>query len=746
MGALGPKEKAFAYPPYTVALCAEVARCSGWSVRVVDGASWTTPQLAAAVAGESVDVLAVLIAAGTADADLTFLRILRAQRRGRHAPPVLLFGPSAALVAGEWLAEGVAEAALTGEPDMAIAAALDAVQSGHQGLLDAAALRSPAYAPGGLVADLNALPFPAWDLAPWRPYEMVTLLSSRGCPASCRYCAYVLTQGRTFRSQSVPRALAEWQWLAEEVRPPYLIVRDPVFAHDRARVVALCEGITRVGLRLGWACESRPEHFDRELVRLMAAAGCATIKIGVESGAPALLARLGRLDTADEAAAYAEQVVRVSRWCEDAGVRCRVFLMAGLPGQGSAADPATVAALKRIAPSASIHPNVYRAYEGVALPGASQPVPLAALEALRSANRPAPSFLTRAVRFAYRRLGLNRGDPLPAAPSVVSSPPVGAPEKRREREYLLAGSRVFLTGGSGFVGGYVARALIDAGVEVFALLRPGAPPGALAQLPLHLVRGDLTEPAFWSETLRGCRFCFHVAALYAGPDRAAAMYAVNVRATGALLAACAEAGIARFIHTSTVGTVGRRSDGRLPDESTPFNQWDQASHYARSKWMGELVARSWNGAGLDVVVVKPTAPVGAGDGAAGRPPSATGRRILAALQGEKFAYPAGGVNHAPVQDIAAGHLLAAERAKAGESYILGHAQGNLERDAFLRLVTVRGVLNTIPSGPEALTANPAKAIAELGLPQSDLGAAFGAAVDYYKLNPLEKARERVVAS
>jgi dihydroflavonol-4-reductase len=512
-------------------------------------------------------------------------------------------------------------------------------------------------------------------------------------------------------------------------------------------VAAICEALARgkqePGL-LRWACESRPEHFDRELICEMAAAGCATIKIGMERADPAFLARIGRLPAADAAEAYLAQVVRVSRWCEEAGVRCRVFVMAGLPGQGAADSAATVAALKRLAPSAIIHASAYRAYDGVALEGYGQPVQVAALDLLRAANRPAPPLLRRAVRFARRRLAAVSVPRPGGGPARAFVAPPEPQKKMREIEYPLAGSRVFLTGGSGFVGGYVARALVDAGAEVFALLRPDAPPGALAQLPLHFVRGDLTEPASWSEILRGCRFCFHVAALYAGAERSSAMFAINTRATGSLVAACARAGVARFIHTSTIGTVGRRGDGLPPDESTPFGQWDQVSHYARSKWIGEQIARSWNGAGLDVVVVKPAAPVGAGDGRADRSPSPTGRRILAALRGEKFSYPAGGINHAPVGDIARGHLLAAERGRAGEAYILGHAAGNLDREAFLRLVGTRPVTPGATS-PDALSANPRKAIDELGLPQSDLAAAFAEAVAYYRSNLLEEARERVVA-
>ena len=139
-----------------------------------------------------------------------------------------------------------------------------------------------------------------------------------------------------------------------------------------------------------------------------------------------------------------------------------------------------------------------------------------------------------------------------------------------------------------------------------------------------------------------------------------------------------------------------------------------------------------------MVVVKPAAPVGAGDAR----PSATGRRILMALRGEVTPYPPGGVNHVPVRDVAAGHLLAAERGRAGEVYILGHAAGNLDHAAFLRLVAEAAGVPALtppaagrdPAGqlPAALTADPARAIRELGLPQSDLAAAFREAVVWYR--------------
>ena len=257
MGALSPEEKVYAYPPHTVAqcaasACAALARDAGWSIGVLDGAGAATVAFAASVAAAPADALAVFVAAGTADADLTFLRILRRFRLAAASrPPLLLFGPSAGLVAGPWLDEGVADALLAGEPEAAIAPALAALQDGGRGILRAQDLRPEAYAPSGLLSDLDALPFPAWDLVPWQPYNMVSLLSSRGCPANCRYCAYVLTQGKSHRSQSVARTVAEWTWLAEQIQPPYLVVRDPVFALDRGRAAAVCEGVAARGLKLG---------------------------------------------------------------------------------------------------------------------------------------------------------------------------------------------------------------------------------------------------------------------------------------------------------------------------------------------------------------------------------------------------------------------------------------------------------------------------------------------------------------
>jgi dihydroflavonol-4-reductase len=225
-----------------------------------------------------------------------------------------------------------------------------------------------------------------------------------------------------------------------------------------------------------------------------------------------------------------------------------------------------------------------------------------------------------------------------------------------------------VTGATGFVGSAVVRALVRRGEPVRALVRQSSSLSLLEGLPVETVAGDLAEPATCKSALKGCRALFHVAADYRlwvpEPD---AMYRTNVDGTRALLAAAGDAGITRIVHTSSVATLGSRADRQPADETTPSTLANMVGHYKRSKFLAEEAVRGLAAAGLPVVIVNPSAPIGPGDAR----PTPTGRVVLEAARGRFPAYVDTGLNVVHVDDVAEGHLLALERGQIGERYILG---------------------------------------------------------------------------
>jgi dihydroflavonol-4-reductase len=234
--------------------------------------------------------------------------------------------------------------------------------------------------------------------------------------------------------------------------------------------------------------------------------------------------------------------------------------------------------------------------------------------------------------------------------------------------------RALVTGGTGFVGSQVVRALVEDGVEVRVLARPGSDRRALADLPVEVVTGDLAEPPSLAAPLRGVETLYHVAADYRlwAPDPTV-LYRVNVGGTRALLLAAAAAGVSRVVYTSSVGTLGLPPDGGPGTEATPVQLEDMVGDYKRSKYLAEREAEAAAARGLPVVIVNPSAPIGPWDWK----PTPTGRMLVDYLKGRMLAYLDTGLNLVHVRDVARGHLLAAERGRPGERYILGHGQGNL---------------------------------------------------------------------
>jgi len=226
-----------------------------------------------------------------------------------------------------------------------------------------------------------------------------------------------------------------------------------------------------------------------------------------------------------------------------------------------------------------------------------------------------------------------------------------------------------VTGASGFVGSHVARLLAERGEPVRALLRPTSRTDVLEGIACEQVIGDLCRPESLEAVLRDVRRVFHVAADYRLWSRdPAEIYRNNMEGTRNLLGAARHAGVERFVYTSTVATVAvPTEDGRLPDETTPASLEQMVGHYKRSKFIAEREVLAAAREGMPVVIVNPTTPVGPGDWK----PTPTGRIVVDFLNGRMPAYVETGLNVVAVEDVAAGHLLAAERGKPGERYILG---------------------------------------------------------------------------
>jgi dihydroflavonol-4-reductase len=225
-----------------------------------------------------------------------------------------------------------------------------------------------------------------------------------------------------------------------------------------------------------------------------------------------------------------------------------------------------------------------------------------------------------------------------------------------------------VTGATGFVGSAVARALLGTGHDVRVLARPNSDRRNLVGLSVDVVGGSLEDAPSLVRAVAGCRYVFHVAADYRlWVTDPAPMFRANVDGTRVLMRAALDAGIERVIYTSSVATLGLVPEGSA-DEEIPSTVEDMVGPYKRSKFQAEEVVRDLAArSGLPAVIVNPSTPVGPRD----RKPTPTGRLILEAARGHMPGYVETGLNIVHVDDVAAGHLAAAELGRVGERYILG---------------------------------------------------------------------------
>ena len=329
--------------------------------------------------------------------------------------------------------------------------------------------------------------------------------------------------------------------------------------------------------------------------------------------------------------------------------------------------------------------------------------------------------------------------------------------------------KTLVTGATGFIGSSLVRELLKDGVEVRVLVRQNSDTKNIDGLDVEKVYGDIRDGESVKSALQGCDTFYQTAALYASwaPD-SKVFYDINVEGTKTALNAALEQGVEKVVYTSTIGTIGAHGADNPANEEAEFNLWDTGNHYIRSKYLGEIEAKKFCDSGLPLVIVNPAVPVGARD----IKPTPTGQIIVNFLNKKMPVYIDAGMNVIDVEDVSRGHILAAQKGRVGERYILGNENVSI-KDYFELLGEVSGIepprriipcslalamgycnqlVSIITKKPPLLCPsmirtgskygyfNVSKAVNELGLPQTPVRTALEKAVNWFRENGYVKGK------
>lgn len=330
--------------------------------------------------------------------------------------------------------------------------------------------------------------------------------------------------------------------------------------------------------------------------------------------------------------------------------------------------------------------------------------------------------------------------------------------------------KVLITGATGFIGNHVTRLCLEQGDEVRVMVMPGEDRSPLDGMNVEFVEGNLLDPASLYKCVEGVEGLYHLAAVYAVWTKDPALqYKVNIAGAKAMMEAAQAAGVKKIVFTSSIAAIGVAKPGELANEETFFNDWLDCSEYIQSKFISHHVVKGMVANGLPATIVCPGFPFGPGD----RMPTPTGKLIIAILKGDMKQYFDGGVCAVDVRDVAKGHLLAMEKGRIGEAYLLANKDGNMPQRDLAQLVgKIAGVdgvaekkvsasvmlfaarmmeLWTKITGKPPMTTyktskyamqyvyvDPSKAIEELGLPQTPIETAITDSIAWFRDNGYDK--------
>ena len=326
--------------------------------------------------------------------------------------------------------------------------------------------------------------------------------------------------------------------------------------------------------------------------------------------------------------------------------------------------------------------------------------------------------------------------------------------------------KILITGATGFIGNHVTKFCIEQGDNVRAMVMSGEDQSPLDGLDVEIIEADLLEKKTLEKCVQGVEGIYHLAGLFSiwtkDPDL---HLKVNVEGTNYLLKAAMDSGVKKVVYTSSIAAFGVPDKGEFLNEETIFKGWECAGAYVLSKFVSHNLVKGMVVDGLPATIVCPGFPFGPGD----RAPTPTGSLIVSILKGKMKNYFEGGICAVDVRDVARGHLLAMEKGKIGETYLLSNKDGNISQREFARLVgdiaqvpnvavkeispgvmktvakfleawsffTDRPPLTTVRNSMYALRevySDPTKAIQELGLPQTPIEIAVKDSIDWFRDN------------